>query len=149
MNTFRRRLAPVVAACFATLCPVATATPLLSLAGQETTLRDKLDSASSLILIVREESELPEAQRLLTMAYAQGQAALILVELPDSALQTAAIQRAAKRFFRSELSRNTVHFMDRKESPYSGLKTILLAPERSEPLFQSSAFPKTLPPPAS
>jgi len=119
--------------------------PLAHLDGLESELGQHIQAPATLVLLVSRETDLRDAQRLLTLAYSQEQPALILVVLPDKPIKAAAIRRAAKRFFDSGFSRDRVYLLQQANHPHPGAKTLLLAPDSKVPLYQSPTFPQTLP----
>ncbi|EDY81473.1 hypothetical protein VDG1235_1091 [Verrucomicrobiia bacterium DG1235] len=122
-----------------------SATPLLNLDNQATTLAQHLQSPTTLILIVTEQVDLPEAQRLLTLAVSQDQPALILIQLPDSRLKAAALRRAARPYFKSHYSQTHVYYLNASDHPHPTAKTLLLDPNHPTPIYQSTTYPPVLP----
>lgn len=118
------------------------ATDLTTISGNSTTLTAQLQSPKTLILIVSDEQQISEAQRLLTLAAAQQLHTLILIVLPDNQpLKAIAIRQAAKRFFKSDYSRSHIHFIDTENIPHPSAKSLLLAPAQENPIWQSPTFP--------
>lgn len=121
------------------------ATPITSLDQEESQLAAHLQTPETLVLTVRSPSDLPEAQRLLTLAASRELPSLVLVVLPDSLPEAIAIRRAARRFFTSDFSRPRTHFIKAGDHPYPEFKTLLLSPIEPAPLFASQTFPTELP----
>lgn len=121
------------------------ATPITSLDNDLSELALKLQSPHTLVLTVQSPADLPEAQRLLTLAASHGLPSLVLIALPDNALESLAIRRAASHHFRSDFTRPRTYFIDAADHPYPEFKTIILSPVEPAPLFTSKGFPQELP----
>ncbi len=126
-------------------CSQLLATPISSLDNQSSELADHLREPSTLILTVRSQADLQEAQRLLTLAASTDQASLILIVLPENKLEAIAIRRATKQFFKSDFSRPLTYFIKAQDHPYPEFKTLLLSPIEPAPLFASETYPDSLP----
>ncbi|MBK1876929.1 hypothetical protein [Pelagicoccus mobilis] len=122
-----------------------SATPLTSLDDTPTRLADQLQSPATLVLIVHEKEELPDAQRLLTLAFAQKHPAVILINLPQGRLHSTAIRRAANSFFQSEFSRSRTYFIEQSDNPYPKSKTLILSPDKPSPHYTSPTYPSQIP----
>ncbi|MBD5778760.1 hypothetical protein IEN85_04605 [Pelagicoccus sp. NFK12] len=122
-----------------------SATPITSIDGQEQELTELLLPPATLLLTVRDHDDLPDAQRLLTLAAANDQTTIILIELPGRTLDAIAIRRAAKRYFQSDLTRPHTYFIEADNHPYPEFKTLLLSPVEPSPLFASKSYPEELP----
>ncbi len=120
-------------------------TPITSLDKEVSKLADHIQPPSTLILTVRHQGDLPEAQRLLTLAASQEQQTLILIALPDNAIETATIRRIANRFFQSDFSRPLTYFIKAADHPYPEFKTLILSPVEPAPIFASETYPPELP----
>lgn len=122
-----------------------SSTPISTLDNEPTTLAEHIQSPNTLVLVATQQADLPEIQRLLTLAYSESQAALVLVALPENRFEAATIKNSAKRFFRSAFSKAHVYFIQATDLPYPNDKALLLAPETSKPLYHSKTFPQELP----
>lgn len=123
-----------------------TATPITSLDAEPSELAAQLQSPTTLVLTVHSQSDLPHAQRLLTLAASRDLPALVLIALPENALQAMAVRRAANRYFKSDFSRPRTYFIATADHPYPEFKTLLLSPVEPDPLFASTTYPESLPP---
>lgn len=121
------------------------ATPITSLDKLSSELATHLHSPATLILTIHSQADLPEAQRLLTLAASQDQPTLVLIALPESPIDSLAIRSAAKRFFKSDFSRPLTYFIKAADHPYPEFKTLLLSPTEPHPFFASETYPQELP----
>jgi len=95
------------------------------------------EHASSCVFVASAQSELITAQTLLTRAYSSSQHCLVLIEVPVQGLKAAAVRKAARRFFSSDLSRQSVHFVESEQLPKPGAKTLVYISDSAEPLYAS------------
>ncbi|MDQ8185860.1 hypothetical protein [Pelagicoccus sp. SDUM812002] len=130
---------------FAIQFSLLSATPIRSMDEQTSKLAEQIQSPKTLLLTVHSESDLPDAQRLLTLAASQDIPAIVLISLPDNAIESIAIRRSASRFFRSDFSRPLTYFIEAADHPYPEFKTLLLSPIEPAPLFASETYPQALP----
>lgn len=114
-----------------------SATPVSTLEGEETFLESHIQLPTTLVFTVTNEEELPEAQRLLTQAYASEQHALILIKLPTQTFRAAALRKAASKFFVSDFSKARIFYLAPQSTSATPHKTQLLAPNNPSPLFAS------------
>lgn len=117
---------------------------LLAVDGARANLRDSLDARKTLLLVAKEEADINESFRLLTLAEAKNLPALILVELPaGQPLKAAAIKSGAKRFFKSDYSRQRIFFITEQSANdafHQDLRSALLD-ESATVRWSSSAYP--------
>lgn len=121
------------------------ATPITSLDKEASELVSHIQAPSTLVLTVRTQADLPQAQRLLTLAVSQTQPTLVLIALPENSLESLAIRQAATRYFKSEFSRKLTYFIKENDHPYPEYKTLQLSPIEPAPLYTSKTYPETLP----
>ena len=122
--------------------PSTFAFKLESIDGETTQLLSRLNDPYSLILVVSEESELLEAQRLLSLAESQQLHTLVLIELPsDNAFKANAIESAAKRFFKSDFSHQRVYFVNSDALPKGQSKALLFNRVDANPVWRSATYP--------
>lgn len=105
----------------------ARATEIQSLKDAPTTLAAQTRPPRSLALLVATLEDLPEAQRLLTLAEAHQLHTLILVVLPDA--DPATIRHAAARYFRSDFSQQRVYYIKASALPTPAARAALLLPD--------------------
>lgn len=109
--------------------------------GERVSLETRIYSPNTLALSVASEDELQPAFRLLSLSESRGLHCLLLVELPaDSAVQTAALKRAARAFLKSDFGRRRVLFANGRALP-DGAKAALFAPGATEPAWTSGTYP--------
>lgn len=118
-----------------------SATPISTLDGRVGTLASVIQSPHSLLLIVSEPAELSEAQRLLTLAEAEQQHALIALIIPDDTWQSIKIRNAARSYFKSDYSREHIIYLHAADNPFADSKTVLISPGEPKPIYQASSFP--------
>ncbi len=140
-----RSLSIVLLSLVATHFSLLSATPITSMDEELSELADKIQPPRTLVLTVRDQADIPEAQRLLTLSASQDLPSLVLIELPDNTLESIAIRRAAKRYFQSDFSRPHTYFIKAEDHPYPEFKTLILSPVEPVPLFSSESFPEELP----
>lgn len=156
LRTTRNRVGPLRFALFASLCCLPVALPqvapparIQTIDGDSSTLAAQIRPPATLVLVASDETELREAQRLLTLAESEDRFCLILLAAPEAnPLRSAALRRAARRFFASDFSRARVFIAHPSALPNPAAKALLLSPDSPDPLWTSDSFPETLPVPS-
>ncbi len=114
---------------------------LATLDGEPIEITDCISQPRTLFITIQDQAELLEAQRILTLADSRNLPARLLITLPpQNPIATAAIKRAANRFFTTEQNRNRVALLTPSEADSSPAKSFILDPSAAR-IWSSPALP--------
>lgn len=116
---------------------------LTTVDGEPTTMEAQMRGAETLALIVTSESELREAQRILTLPQedAPGHTIALIAIPSQSALRKRMLELTASSFFQSEFSRQRIFLSSSKDLAPFQAKALLFVKGNPDPVSKYDRYP--------